>query len=128
MKRIALIATLLIATSVVALAGMGAGDEGGSYKVRAIFENAAFWKKLGEEYEQPLIITGTIMFTPQQHSGFVNQNRETYDNLVVDARPLYQWSIAFPAAATRPLGIQNISNANRTLRDSYTPHRIRLQA
>ena len=46
-----------------------------------IFADAAFWKKLGEEYEQPLIITGTIMFTPQQTSGFVNQNRETYDNL-----------------------------------------------
>ena len=46
-----------------------------------IFADAAFWKKLGEEYEQPLIITGTIMFTPQQTAGFVNQNRETYDNL-----------------------------------------------
>ncbi len=46
-----------------------------------IFADAAFWKKLGEEYEQPLIITGTIMFTPQQTAGFVAQNRETYDNL-----------------------------------------------
>jgi hypothetical protein len=46
-----------------------------------IFADAAFWKKLGEEYEQPLIITGTIMFTPQQTAGFVPQNRETYDNL-----------------------------------------------
>jgi hypothetical protein len=46
-----------------------------------IFADAAFWKKLGEEYEQPLIITGTIMFTPQESRGFVNQQRETYDNL-----------------------------------------------
>lgn len=46
-----------------------------------IFADAAFWKKLGEEYEQPLIITGTIMFTPQQTAGWVPQNRETYDNL-----------------------------------------------
>jgi hypothetical protein len=46
-----------------------------------IFADAAFWKKLGEEYESPLIITGTIMFTPQQTAGFVNQNREQYDQL-----------------------------------------------
>src|SRR5688572_19413912 len=46
-----------------------------------IFADAAFWKKLGEEYESPLIVTGTIMFTPQQTAGFVNQQREVYDNL-----------------------------------------------
>ena len=37
-----------------------------------IFADAAFWKKLGEEYENPLIITGTVMFTPQQTAGWVN--------------------------------------------------------
>lgn len=46
-----------------------------------IFADAAFWKKLGEEYENPLIITGTIMFTPQETRGFVNQNREQFDQL-----------------------------------------------
>ena len=46
-----------------------------------IFADAAFWKKLGEEYENPLIITGTILFTPQQTAGFVPQNRESYDQL-----------------------------------------------
>lgn len=46
-----------------------------------IFADAAFWKKLGEEYENPLIITGTIMFMPQQSAGFVNQNREQFDQL-----------------------------------------------
>ncbi|HVL69123.1 MAG TPA: hypothetical protein VM364_17835 [Vicinamibacterales bacterium] len=46
-----------------------------------IFADAAFWKKVGEEYENPLIITGTILFTPQQHAGPVTQNRETYDQL-----------------------------------------------
>ena len=46
-----------------------------------IFADAAFWKKLGEEYENPLIITGTVMFSPQQSSGWVNQPREQYDNL-----------------------------------------------
>ena len=42
-------------------------------KYERIFADAAFWKKLGEEYENPLIITGTIMFTPQQTAGFVQR-------------------------------------------------------
>jgi hypothetical protein len=46
-----------------------------------IFADAAFWKKLGEEYESPLIITGTVMFTPQQSSGWVQGTREQYDQL-----------------------------------------------
>ena len=46
-----------------------------------IFADAAFWKKLGEEYENPLIITGTILFTPQQHAGPVTVNREQFDQL-----------------------------------------------
>jgi hypothetical protein len=46
-----------------------------------IFADAAFWKKLGEEYENPLIITGTMWFQPQQSAGWVNQNREQYDQL-----------------------------------------------
>jgi hypothetical protein len=50
-------------------------------KFERIFADAAFWKKLGEEYESPLIVTGTVMFTPQQTAGFVNQQREVYDNL-----------------------------------------------
>jgi hypothetical protein len=50
-------------------------------KYQAIFADVAFWKKLGEEYENPLIVTGTVLFTPRQTAGFVNQNREVYDNL-----------------------------------------------
>ena len=46
-----------------------------------IFADAAFWKKLGEEHENPLIITGTIMFTPQEVARYENENRETYDQL-----------------------------------------------
>jgi hypothetical protein len=50
-------------------------------KFDRIFADAAFWKKLGEEYESPLIVTGTVMFTPHQTAGFVNVNREIYDQL-----------------------------------------------
>ena len=28
-----------------------------------VFADAGYWKKVGEEYQQPLIVTGTVMFT-----------------------------------------------------------------
>lgn len=45
-----------------------------------IFANVEYWKKLGEEYQNPLIVTGTIMFTPHSQSGFVQRDQEYYDN------------------------------------------------
>jgi hypothetical protein len=50
-------------------------------KYQSIFADVAFWKKIGEEYENPLIVTGTVLFTPQQTSGFVTRNVEQYDQL-----------------------------------------------
>ena len=50
-------------------------------RYQAIFENAAFWKKIGEEHQNPLIVTGTVLFTNTQSSGFVNTNREIIDPL-----------------------------------------------
>jgi hypothetical protein len=50
-------------------------------KYQSIFADVAFWKKIGEEYENPLIVTGTVMFTPHQTSGLVTRNQEYYDNL-----------------------------------------------
>ncbi len=44
-----------------------------------VFANAAFWRKLGEEYQNPLIVTGTILFTPHQRAGFVQREREVVD-------------------------------------------------
>jgi hypothetical protein len=48
-------------------------------KYDKIFADVAYWKKLGEEYQTPLIVTGTVLFTPHQANGFVMQNREVYD-------------------------------------------------
>ena len=50
-------------------------------KYQSIFADVAFWKKLGEEYQNPLIVTGTVLFTPQQTQGFVVRNQEGWDNL-----------------------------------------------
>ncbi len=46
-----------------------------------IFADTAYWKKVGEEFEQPLIITGTVLFRPQERAGFVQRERETFDAL-----------------------------------------------
>ncbi|MCA1558782.1 MAG: hypothetical protein LC753_16470 [Acidobacteria bacterium] len=48
-------------------------------KYQGIFADAAFWKKIGEEYQNPLIVTGTVLFTPIQTSGFVPRQVEAYD-------------------------------------------------
>ena len=44
-----------------------------------LFANVAYWKRIGEEFQQPLIVTGAILFAPQQRSGFVQREQETYD-------------------------------------------------
>ena len=44
-----------------------------------IFANVSFWRTLGEEYQEPLIVTGTVLFTPHSRSGFVTREREVYD-------------------------------------------------
>ena len=44
-----------------------------------IFADVAYWKKLGEEYQEPLIVTGTILFTPHQRSGMVERTQEVQD-------------------------------------------------
>lgn len=44
-----------------------------------IFADVAYWKKLGEEYQAPLIITGTVYFAPINKSGIVERSQETSD-------------------------------------------------
>lgn len=44
-----------------------------------IFSNTEYWKKVGEEHQSPLIVTGTVLFRPHTTSGFVQREQETYD-------------------------------------------------
>ena len=44
-----------------------------------VFANVAYWKKLGEEFQSPLIVTGTILFVPHARSGFVQRENESVD-------------------------------------------------
>jgi hypothetical protein len=46
-----------------------------------IFADAAYWKRIGEEFQNPLIVTGTVVFTPHSQSGMVQRERETFDRL-----------------------------------------------
>ena len=46
-----------------------------------IFADADYWKRIGEEYQNPLIVTGTVMFTPHSTTGMVQREREIIDSL-----------------------------------------------
>jgi hypothetical protein len=45
-----------------------------------LFANTAYWKRIGEEYQNPLIVTGTVLFTPHSRAGFVQRDQEVLDN------------------------------------------------
>jgi hypothetical protein len=73
----------------------GAADHGGAQAIalpkdikdekdlepyERLFANTAYWKKIGEEYQNPLIVTGTVLFSANSRSGFVQREVEEYDN------------------------------------------------
>jgi hypothetical protein len=45
-----------------------------------VFENKEYWKQVGDEHEQPLIVTGSVLFVPHARSGFVQREQEVYDS------------------------------------------------
>jgi hypothetical protein len=45
-----------------------------------IFSNVEYWKKIGEEHQNPLIVTGSVLFRPHTSSGFVQREQEIYDS------------------------------------------------
>jgi len=44
-----------------------------------LFANTSYWKRIGEEYQNPLIVTGTVLFMPNSRSGFVSRDFEQID-------------------------------------------------
>ena len=46
-----------------------------------VFANVEYWKRIGEEYQNPLIVTGTVMFTPLSRSGIVQREQEVFDSV-----------------------------------------------
>ena len=45
-----------------------------------LFANTAYWRRIGEEFQNPLIVTGTILFAPQQRAGWVSRDVEQFDS------------------------------------------------
>jgi hypothetical protein len=46
-----------------------------------VFADADYWKKVGEEYQQPLIVTGTVMFVSRAQQQMQQREREEFDSL-----------------------------------------------
>ena len=46
-----------------------------------LFANTAYWKRIGEEFQNPLIVTGTVLFSPHSTAGFVQRDQEVFDQL-----------------------------------------------
>jgi hypothetical protein len=55
-------------------------DERDLEAYQSLFADVDYWKGIGEEFQQPLIVTGTILFTPHTRSGFVQREQEVYDS------------------------------------------------
>jgi hypothetical protein len=56
-------------------------DEKDLEPLEGVFANVDYWKKIGEEFQNPLIVTGTVLFTPHARSGFVQREQEFFDSL-----------------------------------------------
>jgi hypothetical protein len=54
-------------------------DEKDLEQYERLFANTTYWKRIGEEYQNPLIVTGTVLFMPRTASGFVQRETEVYD-------------------------------------------------
>jgi len=44
-----------------------------------LFANTTYWKRIGEEFQNPLIVTGTVLFSPYTRSGFVQRDVDQQD-------------------------------------------------
>ena len=46
-----------------------------------VFADVDYWKKVGEEYQQPLIVTGTVLFTSRAQTQMQQREQEVFDTL-----------------------------------------------
>src|SRR5262245_54783377 len=57
----------------------------------AIFADKAYWRKVGEEYQSPLIVTGSVLFTEVSKSGMVSMPEKTVENGVEVYKEVQQY-------------------------------------
>ena len=55
-------------------------DEKDIEQYERLFANTAYWKRIGEEFQNPLIVTGTVLFMPHSRAGYVTRDVEEYDS------------------------------------------------
>jgi hypothetical protein len=76
------------AATAVAVALTSAPEQPGDPKIKdekdlaqyeSIFSDEDYWKKIGEEYQQPLIVTGSVLFMEISKSGMQSSVQETRD-------------------------------------------------
>ncbi|HLG54290.1 MAG TPA: hypothetical protein VI485_03100 [Vicinamibacterales bacterium] len=48
-------------------------------RYRHVFSQPAFWKRIGEEYQDPLIVTGTVLLRRESRNGYEQNERELFD-------------------------------------------------
>jgi hypothetical protein len=45
-----------------------------------LFANTAYWRTIGEEFQNPLIVTGTVLFAPKTSNSIVQREQEVFDS------------------------------------------------
>jgi hypothetical protein len=45
-----------------------------------LFANTAYWRTIGEEFQNPLIVTGTVLFAPKTSNSIVQRDQEVFDS------------------------------------------------
>jgi hypothetical protein len=56
-------------------------DEKDLQDYEPILKDTEYWKKIGSEYQDPLIVTGTVLFTEVARSGMVSKLRQYTDSM-----------------------------------------------
>ncbi|HKV99108.1 MAG TPA: hypothetical protein VJN96_04750 [Vicinamibacterales bacterium] len=60
---------------------------------QGIFNDKDYWKAIGERYQSPLIITGTVMFTEMSKSGMVSRPQQYIDSTgVTRYQEVHEWA------------------------------------
>jgi hypothetical protein len=59
-----------------------------------IFDDEEFWASVGEAYDQPLIVTGSVLFTEVSRSGLVSRPQQTVNSVTgqTEYREVRQWT------------------------------------
>jgi len=59
----------------------------------SIFDDKDYWKAIGERYQSPLIITGTVMFTEMSKSGMVSRPQQYIDSTgITRYQEVHEWA------------------------------------